>query len=241
INLNLSLGSLGGITTSSTISLTGNAGLKFKMIVDLTPPGSGNYFIANNLFIQDASATGSVTLSAADIDATAKFGFLGIQITDGTASGTLTAGLALHNPTQPAQTRVSLDELNSALTSNASSLGSASLAGSATVSFPHISILNNVIPLGLPPSVSFSFADITNLASFTPTFTNFDQLLNNFEHLTPTNIVDALKGIKDYLNALSGFSFLNLKLPLIDKSVSELVDYVAKFADKVSAFETDPA
>jgi len=240
INLSLPLGSLGGITTSSTISLTASTDLTLKMIIDLTPPGSGNYFIANNLFIQDASVAGQLTLSATDIDATAKFGFVGIQITDGTASANLSAGLALHKPSDAGQPRVSLTELGSALLNNPSSLGTLSRSGSATLSFPHIAVLSNVITPALPPAVTFSFPDITNLASFTPTFTNFNELLN-FEHLSSTNIVDALKGIKDYLNTLSGFSFLNLKLPLIDKSVSELVDYVAKFADKVSAFEADPA
>ena len=241
INLNLSLGALGGITTSSTISLTANADLAFKMIIDLTPPTPGNpYLIANNMFVKDAAVTGQVTLSATDIDATAKFGFVGIQITDGTATGTLSAGLTLHNPTQPAQTRMSLTELGSALINDPSSLGSLTRSGSATLSFPNISVLGGVItPLGLP-SATFSFPDITNLASFTPTFTNFSELLR-FENVSSTNILDALKGIKDYLTTLSSFSFLALRLPLVDKSVSELVDYVSKFAAKVAALEASPA
>ena len=242
ISLSLPLGSLGGITTSSTISLTASADLAFKMIIDLTPPSSpgDTYFISNHLSIKDASVSGQVALSATDIDATAKFGFVGIQITDGTASASLNGSLALHKPGNAGNTRVSLDELNSALTGNPLSLGSVALSGSATLSFPHISVLNNVITPALPPSVTFSFPDITNLASFTPTFTNFNELLN-FEHLSADNIIDALKGVKDYLSTLSGFSFLNQKLPLIDKSVSDLVDYVSKFADKIAAFEADPA
>jgi Ca2+-binding RTX toxin-like protein len=240
INLSLSLGPIGGITTSSAISLTASADVALKMIIDLTPPGSGSYLLANNFFLEDASVAGQLTLSATDIDATARVGFVGIQITDGTAAASLAASLDLHKPGQPTQTRVSLDELTSALISNPTSLGTLERSGSATLNFSNISVVGGVITPSGSPSVSFSFPDITNLASFTPAFTNFSQLLS-FENVSSTTIIDALKGIRDYLTTLSSFSFLSLRLPLLDKSVSELVDYASKFADKITALEADPA
>ncbi|NIQ98325.1 MAG: hypothetical protein GWN87_32445, partial [Desulfuromonadales bacterium] len=67
-------------------------------------------------FIQDASLTGELTLTASDVDAAAHLGFIGVSIDDATASGTIKADLAFGDPASRADDgRITLGEGSQAI------------------------------------------------------------------------------------------------------------------------------
>ena len=68
------------------------------------------------IFLQDASLTGDVTLTASDVDASAKLGFIGASIENATASGTVKASLEFGDPAGRADDgRITLREAYDAL------------------------------------------------------------------------------------------------------------------------------
>ncbi|WP_152049608.1 LEPR-XLL domain-containing protein [Tautonia marina] len=252
INLDLSLGSLGEFSTSSTIEVDADLDLAFTVIIDLTPftdeypvpdeddPLSLGLYLLERLSLDNVSFAANLAIAAVDLAATAQFGFLGLELTEGAAAASLAASLALHKPNQPGVSRLTLNELTSGIVVNPASLGAFDINGSGSLSLPQITIADNVIPLNSSPSASFEFPDLTNLANFTPTFTNFDELLN-FENVGFSTFVNAFKALTSYLDSVQSFSFLSYKLPLVDQSISELVSFVDQFDSFVTALESGPS
>src|SRR5262249_1186713 len=91
LGFGFSLGALGGLNTSSTVSLDAAVSLGFSFGVRLTPLGQGQT-LADKFYVEDAAAGGSVFLSAADVNVSARFGFLEIRSTGG--SGYLEGSLS---------------------------------------------------------------------------------------------------------------------------------------------------
>lgn len=57
----------------------------------------------------------------------------------------------------------------------------------------------------------------------------------SFEEISFTDILQGLEAVVDKLSEFSAFSFLDEKIPLIDLSLHDLVDYAGQFADLVEA------
>jgi Ca2+-binding RTX toxin-like protein len=55
----------------------------------------------------------------------------------------------------------------------------------------------------------------------------------SFEEISFWDIIQGLEGVVDKLSEFSAFSFLDEKIPLIDLSIHDLVDYAGQFADLV--------
>ena len=103
------------------------------------------------------------------------------------------------------------------------------------------------LPLGANPRVEVWIPDVTHLTfNASPynaatnhqgiflTYPNLDSLLN-FTSLNFTKIIKALKTIADNLSQLSAFSFLDQKLPFVNISVNDMINYATKFADLIDA------
>ncbi|MEZ5303796.1 MAG: LEPR-XLL domain-containing protein [Verrucomicrobiales bacterium] len=104
-----------------------------------------------------------------------------------------------------------------------------------------------VIPFRGDPKISIWIPDINHLEynaePYDPVNNNegifleypdLDELLS-FQGFGFAEIVRALNSIVDTLKELDGFGFLDENLPFIDMSVSDLVDYAAKFAELIDA------
>src|SRR5262249_30758286 len=87
-----SLGPVGGISTSSTLSVSATALLDFTFGFKLALPAA-DQTLADLFFLRNPTVTGTVTLNAADIEALARFAFVKIGIANGT--GAVSASLAL--------------------------------------------------------------------------------------------------------------------------------------------------
>src|SRR5207245_558477 len=90
------------------------------------------------------------------------------------------------------------------------------------------------------PEIDITWSDITdpNTLQVTPN-ADMGRLLD-FKDLSFSQIVDAFVKVANYLTKLQQFSFLQSKLPLVNKSVSDLLDYASKFATQLQSFENNP-
>ena len=65
--------------------------------------------------------------------------------------------------------------------------------------------------------------------------------LQNFQDFNFAQFINALRALADNLSELSGFGFLDQKIPVIDASVNDLLDYASKFAELVEEAANQPA
>ncbi|MEX2149864.1 MAG: LEPR-XLL domain-containing protein [Steroidobacteraceae bacterium] len=78
---------------------------------------------------------------------------------------------------------------------------------------------------------------------------DFDAVLDRFRDLSFEDIVEGLRLLVDFLRGLDGSGSagsavagaLDFELPLIDRSIADLVDIAGDFAEKLEAIEADPA
>lgn len=221
------------------------------------------------LFIEDVlmEAQVEITTDVTDpapngIDGSLRFGFVEISTTDG-SFGTLEYDGVTPNPIRAdialrdentGETRFYISELFNG-TSSVNILDmihGPNFRGSFLARLDNIAVggLGLSIPLGTDPEVSVWIPDINDLefneypydGSNTGIFVTYPDLgnLQNFTNLSFTQVIRALNTIADSLSQLSAFSFLDEKLPLIDVSVNDLLDYAQKFADLVEAASGSP-
>src|SRR5207237_4445697 len=90
------------------------------------------------------------------------------------------------------------------------------------------------LPLPGDPKVEVHWADLTQ--AFDPAtdlkFPDVGDALN-FDKMSFADILAAFHKLVDYLNGLSSFGFLKEKLPLINKSVSDILNFAGKVGDDV--------
>ena len=104
---------------------------------------------------------------------------------------------------------------------------------------------------GSDPEISVWIPDINDLeynedpydGSNTGVFVTYPNLghLQNFQNFSFAQLINALRVLVDNLSELSAFGFLDKKIPVIDASVNDLLDYAAKFAELVEEAANQPA
>ncbi len=209
------------------------------------------------LFIDNVELSASLTVTTpVPIAGSLRFGFVEIS-TSGGLLGTLDdqgnpnpleASVGLQNATT-GETRFYLSDLFNSLSSLniGNMIHGPDFSGSFLAKLDNISVggLGFSFPLGSNPEVSIFIPDINDLdynpdpydGTNTGLFLTYPDLggLQNFTSLSFTQIIKALKIIADNLSQLSAFSFLDERLPLIDISINDMVDYAAKFAELIDA------
>ncbi len=216
------------------------------------------------LFVDNANLAASLTVAPDlgynpnGISGSLRFGFVEINVPNGVfgtldlngAVQPLTASLSLLNKTTGVTRLYISDLMNGSSSNNIGNLvDGPNLTGSFLARFTNISVggLGFSFPLGSNPTVAVWVPDIKNLdynASPYDPVTNKEGLflsypslghLQNFTDINFTQIIKALQSISDSLSQLSAFSFLDERLPLIDISVNDMIDYASKFAELVDA------
>src|SRR5205807_8145241 len=89
------------------------------------------------------------------------------------------------------------------------------------------------------PETDVTWSDINHRSLTVTPNADMNRLLA-FKDLSFSQIVAAFGQVVNYLTKLEQFSLLNDKLPLLNKSVSDLLDYANKFAAQLQAFESNP-
>ena len=200
--------------------------------------------VEQHVFIEDAVVTASANLTAADLDIAAALGFLDVGIVDGSGTAVASVSVALTDPTTGTPGgRVTLDELFAGLDSDLASITARRRSPARPISCCRCRVDPNILGGEHPtnPAVTVDWTDITNPATLTVTPNADMQRLLDFRDLSFVDIVDALQAAIDYLATLKQFSFLNQELPLVNASVTELIDYADEFAERLEELRANPA
>ncbi|MEX2093005.1 MAG: NosD domain-containing protein [Pirellulales bacterium] len=195
--------------------------------------------IAQHVFVEDFEAEADLALSATDIDATARFGFLSAGILNGTASGTFGADFALKDEaTQTVGGRVFVPEILRAVAGDVTTIvDGPTLSGSLSATLPiTASILGT--PVSGNPEVTISWPDVLAGAP-SVTFNNFSEL-NAYEDVGEGNILDALEGFASFLAGTQGVSLYDVEIPGIGVSMGEAFDFAQEFLAAVQQFTENP-
>lgn len=111
-------------------------------------------------------------------------------------------------------------------------LGSTYESGVTTVDFVGSVLSGGPIAKVFAPTppdiiVDISDADLTDLV--------------NFKDISFSDILDALSDLAAFLSSIEGLDFLDQKIPLINKSASELLSFADKFTTALDEITSDPA
>ncbi len=189
--------------------------------------------LTKHAFLRDVRATGSVSASANDIDASANFGFFGVAITNGTAQANATVDVQFRkngNNATPMRFSDLFDGLDSIATWT-----SISSTGTLEVDLP-ITVTGGLLSLTGSPKVHVSMSNVFQPGTLAVTFPDLAPLMN-YRELGFDDVLAAFGQLVTYLGTIDNFSFLNQDLPLIDRSVSDLVSFVSKFGDAKTALQ----
>ncbi|KKK93701.1 hypothetical protein LCGC14_2690270, partial [marine sediment metagenome] len=188
---------------------------------------------ADRFFIADgAQLTSSVSFTAEDINAITQLGFVAIQVVGAEGAASANASIMLNDPKteSEADERISLPELYDILASPDTILSGGwvnfDLAGSAELGLPLV-FTPDVLGDGHPtPEATVTWTDITDPSTLAVDFNldiDIDALLSNLTFETIIWALDEAREIVDDLE--TGNAFFERKLPLINKSISETVDF----------------
>ncbi|MEE8452868.1 MAG: hypothetical protein V3R99_13165, partial [Thermoguttaceae bacterium] len=215
---------LADVSFSTDASIEAALGLELIVGIDLgdliaTPGDPGRW-----LFLRDPTASASLTLTAADLDASARFGFLSIGIVDGSATANPTFSLSLDDPgTHAADGRIDLGELLDAL-------GSPNLefTGSADIDLP-ISVPFLGISPGPDTTLGIDWSDLSDPATISVDLPAdlFD--MDKFTNMDAGTLVGLLAQVTGWLSDFGGSDAFSIDVPL----VGDVLDGVMALGDMV--------
>ncbi|MEY3231156.1 MAG: Bifunctional hemolysin/adenylate cyclase precursor, partial [Planctomycetota bacterium] len=229
LDFSANLAPLGGVTTSSRLRVTATMNADLRVLFDVDALTSSET-IFDAVLIQSASVSGSLSLALSSFSAAARFGFLDVSVGGGSATGNAAISLQMRDPvggstTTPVKVTTLLQRI---VTDPSSIVTTPSVTGSASMSLGPISVLGGLLgPITGTPTITISLPTLTS----TPTLSynsDFNPILS-FRDLDIGDVAGALSSFASYLQTLSGFSFLNYKLPFLNKTVSEMLGFAADF------------
>lgn len=193
----------------------------------------------SRLFLtQDSRLGGSATLTIQDLNLSAIFGgVVEVGVVGGSGSVQATLQVSLMDPGASQDGRITLAEILGA--QSIDRVVTASIGGSATVRLPLVMnppILN--APSTGPPAVLIAWPDFTRPDTLQIRTENID-LIAGLSALKDQAISLALGQLRQYLIALQSTA-LNTPLPLIGKSVLEILGFVEDITRRVQEFQNRP-
>ncbi len=194
------------ITASLTADVT--LGLDLKAAFDGESP-------AEWLFLKDTTFAATVTVTANDVDAAARFGFLGIQIVDGSA--TINAGVTV-TLTDPgvgpeADGRITIGEIISGL-GDPATLIDFDLAGSANLALPISAPFLGITP-GPDTTLGIDWTDLSDPDTISVQLpTNLGDM-GNFTNMDAGTFVSLLGQVTSWLGDFGDSDAFALDVPMV--------------------------
>ncbi len=219
---------LADFNASTNASVDATVAFDFGFGVDLNyDPATDD--LTNFVFIDDASISGSLDLTATDVDASARFGFLAIEIVDGSADAHVDFSLALNDPgsnANPASAgRIDISELIAGV-SDLGTLVTPTFNASANISLPIAAPFLGITTPTAGTTMTLAWSDLTNFDTLQVDLpTGFGDLFN-FTHMDAGTLVGMLGQITNWLDDFRR-SFNAEDVPIIGSALDE----VLKFAD----------
>ena len=115
------------------------------------------------------------------------------------------------------------------------------LSGSVDLTLP-LAVTPNILGASHPanPELVVSWPDIADPNGFSLAMNDADLLLD-FEHLDGAAIAGAIERLADYLTSVEGLEMLCQRIPVLDRSIGQIVDFAAVFAGLAHDLEKAPA
>lgn len=196
--------------------------------------------IAHHVFVEDFAAEADVALSAPDIDATARFGYLSVGIESGTASGAYSADFDFKDvATQTTGGRVFVPEILQAAAGDITAIiDNLALAGTVAATLPiTATILGS--PVGGNPNVTITWPNVYS-GSPAVAFNNFSELFA-FEDVGENDVLTALESFAAFLASTQGESLYSVEIPGIGLSLGEAFDFAEQFLAALGQFHDNPS
>lgn len=211
--------------------------------------------VLKGLFLEDVALSGTLTVTANNLEAEARLAIFEVSTSGGTAVGTGGITLGFTNPTDVLHpTRLDLDTL----LKNLSNIGdyfspTTELTGSLDLQLNNITVTPNLptlsgdplIPAGSQfrvyiPDVHFleynadPYDAVSNNQGL---FITYPQLgsFGDFSCVSFLDVVATLDSLSDQLEGLKGFSFLNQPLPLLNMSIGDVLDFAGDLSRAFSS------
>ncbi|WP_406695604.1 hypothetical protein V5E97_31805 [Singulisphaera sp. Ch08] len=212
----------GQVTLTPTVSITGGLGL------DLTTEDTAPT-------LDGLRVSGTVMVKAPDIDALARFGFVGIAVVDG--HGGLGGDWALQAQFTSGPVNVELG----ATDPFAGTTLTPEFSGQALLVLPIVvtPAAGGAAP-GAAPRIEVVWSDLSDPATLEVRPHDLGNL-TDLDGLSFQSVLSALRAAVTYLQDLQQFSFLKQKLPLVNQSISDLLDTADALAQKFDALAQNPA
>ena len=96
-----------------------------------------------------------------------------------------------------------------------------------------------VTPSGLPTSLTD--VDVVLLPKVDVDVSDLGDILPDFSNLSFADIIAMLQALANFLGQFESFGFLKEPIPLIDKSVNDLLGFAEEFATKLDELQSNPA
>ncbi|MBW1870781.1 MAG: hypothetical protein JRJ19_01880, partial [Deltaproteobacteria bacterium] len=233
---------LADFDVSSAAKFTGDFGMNFTFGVDLGGLADGAS-LEDAFFIRDATVSGTAEFSLDDLDAMARFGFLGIEIVDGYAGTTspITISLDLLDPkTNAADGRIDIGEIIDAISNGnpLSLVDTPEIAGSVEASLP---LAAPFLGISASPDTTIKIIidDIANPGALRiepDPITDLPVLqeIFNFDNITAGGFVGILGKIANWLDALRTSSmFSSVGIPFTDATLGDVLGFAETISDAI--------
>ncbi|MBL9139058.1 MAG: M10 family metallopeptidase C-terminal domain-containing protein [Verrucomicrobiales bacterium] len=211
--------------------------------------------VLKGLFLEDVALSGTLTVTANNLEAEARLAIFEVSTSGGTAVGTGGITIGFTNPTDVLHpTRLDLDTLLKNLANIGDYFSPATeLTGSIDLQLNNITVTPNLptlsgdplIPAGSQfriyiPDVHFldynanPYDAVTNNQGL---FVTYPQLgsFGDFSCVSFLDVVATLDSLSDQLEGLKGFSFLNQPLPLLNMSIGDVLDFAGDLSRAFSS------
>ncbi len=192
-------------------------------------------------FIDNAQIAASATIAVEDLRLAAQFGFLGI--TTGDSGGGINLALKAELKDVKGNTRFEIGDLFKTLArGDIGSVAKVTPSGDANFSLTGIQVKAGFFTVPGTATIGFVINDLfpSNGLVITPILTGLPSI-ENFKKLDFAAIFTAVKQGVEILSSYQQFNFLNNKIPVINLSAVEILDYADQLRLAIEELEANPA
>ncbi|NOS70945.1 MAG: LEPR-XLL domain-containing protein [Verrucomicrobia bacterium] len=207
--------------------------------------------VVKGVFIENTTLTATGSVSATNLAASARLAMFSLSTSGGTATGAVNMVFNLVNPL--GGTRIFLTQMLGDLRHLSDYIGvNPTWTASLDIHLPNLVVTPNIFSGQIPPTaevrlfipdlhyVTYNpnpYHPVTNKQGLFVTYPQFGPL-QNFDCLSTTEFIIALKSLSTQLGQFKAFDFLNRPLPWINISISRVMDFAADFAATVKGLAT---
>ncbi|HYW20936.1 MAG TPA: DUF4347 domain-containing protein [Nodularia sp. (in: cyanobacteria)] len=191
--------------------------------------------ISERLFIvENSGIDANVDLTASDINLAAAISILQVGIENGTANVNIGTSITLKDPS--ADGKITLQEIFDNPLSSLVNINTSTASGNIILPL----VLSGLDDLGisLPANTAIELGFAASLSGITTSFNvpdvNLESIINSFTNFSTDDLINVLGKVIELLNTQE-LGIFNQKIPLIDTSINELLEFTKPFVDTINS------